>query len=241
MFSRDGVELKQIKDGVFLLTLSRGDNVINPESTAAIADALSVIERKEHPKSLVITGSGKFFSNGLDVKFMMQNKNKTAAMIEGFYRVLHRVLIMDCPTVAAINGHAYGAGLFLALACDHRIMNSEKGFLNFPELNLGMRLSKPFAELAKCKLSPAILRQGILLGARWTAAQALQLGIIDQACPSETLLSVATATALSVLPASLKLANFNALSFSTMKVELYTDAARALRDGTLEADAYSRL
>ena len=47
--------------------------------------------------------------------------------------------------VAAINGHAFGAGVFLALACDWRLMRTERGFLNFPELNLGMRLSKAFA------------------------------------------------------------------------------------------------
>ena len=48
----------------------------------------------------------------------------------------------------------FGGGFFLALACDWRVMRTQKGFLNFPELNLGMRLSKPFAELAKAHRPP---------------------------------------------------------------------------------------
>merc|ERR1719197_1889192 len=109
------------------------------------------------------------------------------AMIESFYRLLARILVLDCHTVCAINGHAFGAGLFLALACDWRIMRTKQGFVNFPELNLGMRLSLGFAELAKSKLSPSALRAGVLTGLRFDSGKALSYGLIDQESPIEEL------------------------------------------------------
>merc|ERR1719223_1201602 len=109
-------------------------------------------------------------------------------MMNGLWIFLSRVLVMNCHTVAAINGHNFGAGLFLSMACDWRIMRTQKGFCNFPELNLGMRLSKPFAELAKCKLSPDTLRSGVLMGKRFNSADGIKAGIIDVECPMESLL-----------------------------------------------------
>eukprot|EP00320_Phaeocystis_rex_P020534 CAMPEP_0119074626 /NCGR_PEP_ID=MMETSP1178-20130426/72234_1 /TAXON_ID=33656 /ORGANISM="unid sp, Strain CCMP2000" /LENGTH=165 /DNA_ID=CAMNT_0007056795 /DNA_START=12 /DNA_END=505 /DNA_ORIENTATION=- len=162
LFDCDGVTLTDFEDGLLTLRLDRGENVVNPPMVSALERSISCVEAAEHPKSLVILGGPKFFSNGLDVTWMMNNSSDTSSMIESFYRVLARLLVLDCRTVAAISGHAYGAGIFLALACDWRVMRSKRGFVNFPELNLGMRLSKPFAELAKSKLSPSTLREGVL-------------------------------------------------------------------------------
>lgn len=239
-FSRDGITLQKEGD-VFVLTIDRGQNWVNPELTSALGAAIEVVEKESHPKSLVITAKGKFFSNGLDVGFMMKRAAETPAMIESFYRVLARILTMDCHTVAAINGHAFGGGLFLATACDWRIMRTERGYLNFPELNLGMKLSKPFAELAKSKLSPHALREGVLLGKRWTSGAALQLGIVDKEVPVESLLAEAIKLAAGLTAPNLKLKQFNAKSFKQMKIELYTDAYRALVDGMLNTDPKARL
>ena len=157
LLDSDGVTLTDSEDGLLTLRLDRGQNVINPPMVSALEHAISCVEAAEHPKSLVVLGGPKFFSNGLDVTWMMNNSSETPDMIQSFWRVLARILVLDCRTVAAISGHAYGAGIFLALACDWRVMRTERGFVNFPELNLGMRLSKPFAELTKAKLSPSTL------------------------------------------------------------------------------------
>ena len=73
--------------------------------------------------------------------------------------------------------------MFLALATDWRIMRTERGYLSFPEVNLGMRLSKPFAELAKSKCSPAALRETVLAGSRLDAVTAQSFGMVDRAVP----------------------------------------------------------
>ena len=62
----DGVSLTH-SDDLFCLRMDRGQNVINPDMVSALDQALAQVEEAEHPKSLVILGGPKFFSNGLDV------------------------------------------------------------------------------------------------------------------------------------------------------------------------------
>lgn len=138
--------------------------------------------------------------------------------------------------VAAINGHAFGAGLFLALACDWRVMRTLRGFLCFPELTLGMRLTPAFAELAKSKLSSQTLREAVLMGKRYGSTDAMVAGLVDDECAVEDLHAVAEHWATSRLPGSLKLMRFDPNAFHTMKVELYTEAFRALSIGLVEVD-----
>ena len=231
LLDSDGVTLTNSEDGLLTLRLDRGQNVINPPMVSALEHAISCVEAAEHPKSLVILGGTKFFSNGLDVTWMMNNSSETPDMIQTFWRVLARLLVLDCRTVAAISGHAYGAGIFLALACDWRVMRTERGFVNFPELNLGMRLSKPFAELSKAKLSPSTLREGVLAGRRYDSVAAVAAGLVDANFPVEALPAEAEKLARAGLPTQMKLLRFDPEAFSTMKVELYTDAWRALTTG----------
>lgn len=228
LFSKDGIAVTQ-EGQILTLTLDRGECRINPESIALLSDALEVIEKAPHPKALLVTGKGKFFCNGLDVMWMHENgAAKSDAMLESFWSFLARLLVMNCHTVCAMNGHGFGAGLFIALACDWRIMQNGKAWVNFPEANLGMRLSKAFAELAKAKLNPSALRAGALAAKRFTSSEALAHGMIDAECPLEDLAQEARKMAEGVLPASLQLARFNPQNFVKMKIELYTDAYRAL-------------
>eukprot|EP00977_Amphora_coffeiformis_P023121 scaffold12214_cov159-Amphora_coffeaeformis.AAC.12 len=208
-----------------------------------LSEVLGIVEQATHPKALVVTGRGKFFSNGLDLQFLQQHdETECNAMIESLWRFLARLLVMDCRTVAAINGHGFGAGLFLALACDFRIMRTQRGYLCWPELNLGMRLAKGFAELTKAKItSAATLRQGVLTGKRYASQDALQAEIVDDACPVEQLEARAMEMARQGTAQNLQLSNFNPTSFRQMKIELYTDAYRALSTGRAVDLPQSRL
>ena len=266
-FSQDGIVLtRDPSTGIFVLYLNRlpSKNVFDPTFVGAVSSAVGHVEKASHPKALVITGLEyepgavdssktkaknqikkkavhKFFSNGLSLDYMLSNPEGTAPMIESVWRLLGRLLVLDCRTVAAINGHAFGAGLFLALACDYRIMRTQRGFVNFPELNLGMRLAKGFAEISKAKLTTATLREGVLTGKRYGSGDAVRAGIVDEECAVEELLERAVAMAEAGLPDNLGAASFDAQSFSQMKVELYTDAYRALALGSVDAKPESRL
>ena len=245
-WSKDGVVLtRDATTGIFCLLLDRGENVFHPTLVELLSQALQLVEKAEHPKALIITGKGKFFSNGLDLHYLQNSATRAqhAALIEQVWRWLARLLILDCRTVAAINGHAFGAGLFVALAADYRVMRRERGYLCWPEVNLGMRLAKGFAELSKAKVSnAAVLRDGVLTGKRYTAQQALQDGLIDQVVVAQQdLPSAAWAMAAAGLPANLDLQNFNPHSLVQMKMELYTDAYRALSMASAHDDPASRL
>eukprot|EP00531_Pseudo-nitzschia_arenysensis_P008550 CAMPEP_0116155762 /NCGR_PEP_ID=MMETSP0329-20121206/22481_1 /TAXON_ID=697910 /ORGANISM="Pseudo-nitzschia arenysensis, Strain B593" /LENGTH=248 /DNA_ID=CAMNT_0003652819 /DNA_START=35 /DNA_END=781 /DNA_ORIENTATION=+ len=239
-----GVTLTANKNnGLYTLCLNRGPNVVNPEMVHLLGKALSKVEASPHPKALVVTGTGKFFSNGLDLKFLQNSTDsQKGKMITNFWEVLARLLVMDCRTVAAINGHGFGAGLFLALACDYRVMRTDRGYLCWPEANLGMRLAKGFSELTKAKISdPAIVREGVLTGKRYGSEAALKAKLIDMECPLEELARQSARLAEQGFPENLGLQYFNPETYRMIKIELYVDAYRALTSGNFNAPPESRL
>ncbi len=222
-------------------------------------------------KALIITGIDhdnlkmcKFFGNGLDLEWMMKasnNQNKSAAaavsaatkndenptsqMIETFNsQVLAKILTLPFRTVAAINGHCIGAGLFVALACDYRFMRTERGYIQWPEARLGMRLTKGFAELSKAKIGDyAVLREGLLTAKRYTSEEALSSGIIDGEYPLEELYSAAFRFAVEGLPESSNnpLDYFDPKAYSEMKIETWCSAYRALKFGKVSDPPHSRI
>ncbi|CAM9439514.1 unnamed protein product [Heterosigma akashiwo] len=243
LYEDNGITLTALPSNVLFLVLGRGQNVFNPALVSSLNASLDKVEEQEHPKALVITAEGKFYSNGLELEFLQSNSaSQVGQFVESVWRLLSRILVIDCRTVAAINGHAIGAGLFLALACDYRIMCTERGILWWPELNLGIALRKGFAELTKAKVQdPRTLREGVLTGKRYSSSEALESGLIDLECPVKELLSQAEEMSEAGLPQNLGLANFSPKSFHRMKIEIYTDAFRALAYGQFDSPPQSRL
>ena len=97
---------------------------------------LDTIDRSERA-SLVTTGSGRFYSNGLDVAGLSGvAAARSARFLADFHRTLCRLLAFRRPTVAAINGHAFAAGAMLAVAHDFAVMRSDRGFFCLPEVDM---------------------------------------------------------------------------------------------------------
>ena len=246
-------------------------NVINPNMISLLIEALDTIDThpmlaNTNNKALIITGlsmaeknevAAKFFCNGLDLEWMLRANNNddstgqpakekgnpTSRMIERFTsEVLARILTLPYRTVAAINGHCIGAGLFIALACDYRIMRTKKGYVQWPEARLGMRLTKGFAELGKAKITDHhVMREGVLTAKKYSPAEALASGIIDGEYPIEELYGHAFQLAREGLPESMKLEYFDPKSYTEIKQELYTDAYRALKFGKVDDLPHSRI
>lgn len=202
--------------------------------------------------SLVIVGRGrKFFSAGFDLKALTgaghtkssTTNNKPAAqstqktshgdeLVSYSWKVLARLMAFPAPTFAVFNGHAFGLGLFLGLACDHRIMMTDGskskggGKLCLPEITIGLPLGSGFAALAKCKLPPATLRTAALTGKQWSAQEALRAGIVDTLVPFPTSLSPLPQEVLNMakqlVPTSTK------GNLSSIKEELYHETQAVL-------------
>lgn len=207
---------------VTILRLSDGENRFNPASLDAIAAGLDELQDGEGPGALVLTGEGKFFSNGLDLEWM---GSAPAGGAEDVLRRVHalfaRVLAFPTVTVAAINGHAFAAGAMLAIACDARVMREDRGYFCLPEVDIGIPFTPGMTALIRARLTPAIAHEAMLSGRRYGAADALAAGIVDAAVSEQRVLeeAVQRAAALAAKPRA---------TVAAIKRGLYADALAAL-------------
>jgi enoyl-CoA hydratase/carnithine racemase len=189
------------KGNVYVLTFTGSPhkaNVFNIPLLKRLDKCLDEVEINT-PCALILTGAGKFFSAGFDLKALTGTRHDKSAkgsnsmadktaegkeLVNFTWKVLARLLVFPVPTIAFFNGHAFGLGLFIGLACDFRIMDETcHGFLCLPEITIGLPLGSGFAALAKCKMTPSALRTSALTGKQWTGQEALQHGIIDSIVP----------------------------------------------------------
>jgi Delta3-Delta2-enoyl-CoA isomerase len=83
------------------------------------------------------------------------------------------------PIIALVNGHAFGAGVFLAFAHDYRIQNPSRGFICLPEIDLGLVIPSPLQLMFQKKLTPTAYRDAVLEGRRFGGPDALKSGLVD--------------------------------------------------------------
>ncbi|MGH2901402.1 MAG: enoyl-CoA hydratase/isomerase family protein, partial [Solirubrobacteraceae bacterium] len=181
---------------VLVLQMRAGENRFSLRFLDALNEALDQAEASTEPTALVLTGDGKFFSNGLDLAWMSgEGKDRAGEVVSGMQRVFARVLASPLASVAALNGHAFAGGAMLALACDFRVMRSDRGFFCIPEIDLGLPLSPGMAALIQARLPKLTAHEAIVTGKRYGGEEALARGIVDFAVPEVDLLSKATALA----------------------------------------------
>jgi len=185
------------RDGdVFVLRMDAGENRFHPDLVAAWNTALDEVEAAPAPKALVTTGTGKFYSNGLDLDWMLgEGRADAAGYLRGVLAVLGRVLVFPAFTVAAVNGHAFGAGGQLAVAHDHRAMRTGRGYFCMPEVDMKAPLHPGMTALLQARLPRQSVHEAVVTGMRYPAELALERGIVDAAVPEEELLGHAVAAA----------------------------------------------
>lgn len=195
------------RDGeLFVLTMNDGENRWNTSFVRAFAAALDEVEQiDEGPAALVTTSaSEKFFSNGLDLDWLAaegEHRGGDRDVFAGeFMALMARIITFPIPTVAAINGHGFGAGMMVALCHDVRLMRADRGFLCANEMQLGLRIPTPELALFRHKLSGSAFFETVQLARRWTAPDALGAGIVQQTAPLEGLREAALARARALAP-----------------------------------------
>jgi enoyl-CoA hydratase/carnithine racemase len=181
---------------VFVVTMDDGENRFNADSVAGLHRALDEVEASEGPRAVVVTGTGKFFTNGLDLDWMAGAPDGEAGvMLREMERLFGRVLGFPAPTVAAVNGHAFGAGAMFVQAFDHRLMRTERGYFCLPEADLGMRFSPGMNAILKARLDPSTRHEAMLTARRYGADEAVSARIVDRAVPIDDLLAESVALA----------------------------------------------
>jgi len=190
--------LANLDDGVLTLTLNRPDarNAMSSAMTAALADQLADAELNSAVKVIVLTGAGKGFCAGGDVKGMAASGKGAAAdnTLDGRIhqqRVNQRntagkLYSMPKPTIAALPGAAAGAGLSLALACDLRIM-SANAVMTTAFARVGFSGDYGGTFFMSQLIGTAKARQLYFLSERVSAEEALALGLTNWVCEPDQL------------------------------------------------------
>lgn len=178
------------RGNVFILTLTGDDeHRLNPTLISAIRSAIADIKSQSSSSSaaLVTTATGKFFSNGFDLRWAQSAgssafRDRLNHMVETFKPVVADLLSLPMPTIAAVTGHAAAAGFALALSHDYFLMRRDRGVLYMSELDIGMTFPEYFSVIFREKLgSPAARREVMLSAAKLKADEAVRLGIVDSA------------------------------------------------------------
>ena len=174
---------------VFVLRWEDGENRFRDDSIRGWNAALDEVEGADGPKALVTTGAGKFYSNGLDLDWAFRERTDDfAGYIFEVLAVLGRVLTLPCTTVAACNGHAFGAGAQLLVAHDFRLMRAERGYFCMPEIDLKAFLHPGMTALLAARLPAQTVHEVLATGRRYGGGDARAAGIVEEALPEAALL-----------------------------------------------------
>ncbi|MEE4022439.1 enoyl-CoA hydratase/isomerase family protein [Gordonia sp. PKS22-38] len=185
----EGVELDE----------SNPENRFGPGWIASVDDLLDQVAAGPLTP-LVITATGKFFTNGLDTDHIASSPKGLPAYLDSVHALYRKVLTLPVPTVAAINGHAFGAGAMFALCADHRIMRTGRGFWSLPEAALGMPFPLGMSSLIRTRLDDAVATEAMLTAKRYTAEEALEKRIVEEIVDVDSLLERARAVAAERAP-----------------------------------------
>jgi len=206
--------------GVAVLDLGDEENRFAPGWLDGFGTALDEVVGRA-PAALVTTGSGRFFSNGLDLEWLGANLDRYDAYLRRVEALVARVLTLPVATVAALPGHAFGMGALLALAHDFRIMRSERGYFCFPEVDLQLPFSPGMVALVRAKLPAQTALEAMTTGRRYGGEESKDAAIVQSTSGAELLRANAVAHASG-------LASKDPQVLGAVKQSLYGDVAALL-------------
>ncbi|ROP41702.1 enoyl-CoA hydratase-related protein [Saccharothrix texasensis] len=211
------------QDDVFTLDLGDAENRFHPDWIASVDAALGEVERAEGARALVTTATGKFFSNGLDLEWLMANGERHREYVVSVHGLFARVLSLPVITVAAIQGHAFAAGAMLSLAHDFRVMRADRGYWCLPEAEIGIPFTPGMSALIQSRLTPRTAHEAMTTARRYGGVAALDAGIVDHAVDEDavrsTAVGIASAQAAKAGP-----------TLGAIKARMYASTVDRLRD-----------
>jgi enoyl-CoA hydratase/carnithine racemase len=169
-------------DHLAQVALARGKvNALNEEVVDELAVCFSRLARDPDVRSIVLTGSGKFFSFGFDIPaFLDHSREAFLAYLRKFASLYRDLFAHPKPVVAALNGHAVAGGCMLALACDARIMAAGKGKVGLNEIAFGSSLFAGSVEMLRYCVGDRNAGRIASSGAMYPPEEALSLGLLDR-------------------------------------------------------------
>ncbi|WP_300396623.1 enoyl-CoA hydratase/isomerase family protein [Henriciella sp.] len=183
--------------GTLWLTLLRPP--VNAIDLEMVESVTRIVEETKPDHPIVLTGKGKSFSAGIDTTvFAAYSKDQRRDMVLGITRMVRALVCHPAPVVAAINGHALGGGLVLALTADYRVAGAPDAKFGLTEAKAGVPFPIGAVEVIRHEI-PAPLLRNLTLTSRIVDQDALlEAGLIDQISQPDNVL-IAASQALHVL------------------------------------------
>jgi enoyl-CoA hydratase len=181
----------EIHGSIALLSLDDPDrrNVLTEEMVGEIVGHVAAAESDERVGSLVVTGRGRAFCAGADLKTLLDGGPEDFVNI---YEAFLAVARCTLPTVAAVNGPAVGAGLNLALACDVRLVGERARFVaRFP--TIGLHPGGGHTWMLTRAVGPEVAAGMLLFGVELDAGEAVARGLGLRVCTDDELIPAALA------------------------------------------------
>ena len=184
---------KHEAERVAVVTMNyKNENRFHPDFMAELMAALDEFETDDTVGALVFTGAHeKFFSNGLDLEYLMMNFSKPDTVVKYLETVnglFKRTCLFPKPMIAALNGHTFAAGFFLSAHMDFRFMREDRGWCCLPEVDINIPLLPGMIAVCQAVMPPQSFRQFYYTGRRVTGPEAKEMGFVDEVFSAEDLL-----------------------------------------------------
>jgi 2-(1,2-epoxy-1,2-dihydrophenyl)acetyl-CoA isomerase len=155
-------------------------NAVVPELTAGLVAALQRAG-DEGARVVVLAGRGRAFCSGFDLKEPVPQESviETRRRVDGIQEVTRAIRRFPGPVVAAVHGYALGAGCEFALGCDLVVAAADAQF-GFPEVSVGLSVTGGISRLLPLLVGPIRAKELLLLGDRFDAAAAREMGLVNR-------------------------------------------------------------
>lgn len=191
--------LYELDGGILTITLNRPEsyNACNEQLTTDLQAALKEAEKDSAVRAIILTGAGKAFCSGQDLKEAPEpgTRRSLADSLQRRYNpIIRKLTSMPKPIIAAVNGVAAGAGCSLALACDMRIA-AEGATLLQAFINIGLVPDSGSSYFLVHMVGYARAFEIASLGEKIPADKALELGLVNRVVPADALMAETRALA----------------------------------------------
>jgi enoyl-CoA hydratase/carnithine racemase len=181
------------RGSVYVATLDGGENTIDPEFVDRFDAILDEVTATDGPRTLITTGTGRFFSTGLSLAYVATlDDDGLAGFLARVDRLLARLVAAPFVTVAAINGHCIAGGALLALAHDYRVMRADRGFFALPSVDVGIPFTRGMTALIARKVPPPWADDLAISGDRFGGREAAERHVVHRAVPDDAVVAMAT-------------------------------------------------
>lgn len=182
---------------VVVCTLNRPEslNAITPAFHAELEDLFQELAAEEEINAVILTGAGRAFCAGGDVKGMArgelsQDERPGGIFTRGAERLIHNLLSIKQPMIAALNGDAIGLGATLALLCDI-VIAAEHARIGDPHVRVGLVAGDGGAVIWPLLVGINRAKEYLLTGSLLSAAEAERIGLINRVVPADRLMAEA--------------------------------------------------